>query len=425
MKKKVIIGVAVVAIVTAAFFVFGGGAKAEESNVFVTAKKGDFVTEITVSGELEAKNSVLIMGPSRLRSARLWQVQIADLVPEGTEVEKGDYVARLDNSELLTRLTSEEVELQQRESAYIQTQLDTALQMRQLRDELINLDFAVEEQELIVEQSQFEPPATIKQEEINLTKAIRTLEQAKINYKLSERKAVAQMQEAASRLTEDRNEVQFLRDLVGSFEIMAPEAGMVIYLRERNGTKRIKGSNIHIGDLTVATLPDLTTMLSRTFVNEVDIRKIKVGQPANVGLDAFPEKRLTGRVISKANVGEQRPNSDAKVFEVSIEINETDTTLRPAMTTSNSILASVVKDVVFLPLECLHSQGDSLTYVFKRDGLTTVKQEVLVGQTNANEAVIQHGIEPGDNVHLSMPVKPEEKALVRLAAGTAQISASK
>lgn len=425
MKKKVIIGVAVVAIVTAGFFVFGGGAKAEESNVFVTAKKGDFVTEITVSGELEAKNSVLIMGPSRLRSARLWQVQIADLVPEGTEVEKGDYVARLDNSELLTRLTSEEVELQQRESAYIQTQLDTALQMRQLRDELINLDFAVEEQELIVEQSQFEPPATIKQEEINLTKAIRTLEQAKINYKLSERKAVAQMQEAASRLTEDRNEVQFLRDLVGSFEIMAPEAGMVIYLRERNGTKRIKGSNIHIGDLTVATLPDLTTMLSRTFVNEVDIRKIKVGQPANVGLDAFPEKRLTGRVISKANVGEQRPNSDAKVFEVSIEINETDTTLRPAMTTSNSILASVVRDVVFLPLECLHSQGDSLTYVFKREGLTTVRQEVLVGQANANEAVIQQGIEPGDNVHLSMPVKPEEKALVRLAAGTEQISASK
>ena len=49
--------------------------------------------------------------------------------------------------------------------------------------------------------------------------------------------------------------------------------------------------------------------------------------------------RIGGQWV--ANVGEQRPNSDAKVFEVRVEIDGTDPTLRPSMTTSNKIIASV------------------------------------------------------------------------------------
>ena len=61
-----------------------------------------------------------------------------------------------------------------------------------------------------------------------------------------------------------------------------------------------------------------------------------VGQPATMTLDADPTKQLTGKVTSVANVGEQRPGQDAKVFEVKIEIEQTDTTLRPGMTRSGS-----------------------------------------------------------------------------------------
>jgi HlyD family secretion protein len=79
-------------------------------------------------------------------------------------------------------------------------------------------------------------------------------------------------------------------------------------------------------------------MRSKTYVNEVDIQNIEKGQTVEVGLDADSEKQLSGIVESVANIGEQRRGSDAKVFEVLININESDTTLRPAMTTSNSIL---------------------------------------------------------------------------------------
>jgi multidrug efflux pump subunit AcrA (membrane-fusion protein) len=155
-------------------------------------------------------------------------------------------------------------------------------------------------------------------------------------------------------------------------------------------------------------------MISRTYINEVDISRIREGQEVEIGLDAFPEKRLTGRVSQVANVGEQRPNSDAKVFEVTVEINESDTTLRPAMTTSNTIITNFVEDVLVIPLEAIHSQGDSLTYVFKRKGLSTVKQQIALGPKGNDMAVVSQGLEEEEEIFLSIPRDPDEKPIAYL-----------
>lgn len=204
MKKRIIVAVAIVLVIVVAFFLLKDGGVDENIDISTEVKTGEFVIAITTTGELEAKNSIKITGPSGLRAARLWNVNIDKIVDEGTIVKKGDYVASLDASELSDRIRNTETEFQQSVSKYTQTKLDTALTLRQSRDELINLEFAVEEKELILEQSQFEPPATIKQAEIDLSKAKRAFEQAKQNYKLKKQKAVAQMQEADAELAEDR-----------------------------------------------------------------------------------------------------------------------------------------------------------------------------------------------------------------------------
>ena len=425
MKKKLIIGAGVLlAVIVSIWFLTRGGAD-EFGEILVEAKKGTFKVEITTTGELEAENSVKILGPSGLRAARLWQVKIDHIVDEGTVVGKGDYIARLDQTELGDNIQNRQNELQQSLSKYTQTKLDTALELRAARDELVNLKYAVEEKDIILSQSQFEPPATIKQAEIDLEKAKRGYDQARENYLLKSQKAVAQMQEAAAELAEDQNKLDFLEELRQGFTILAPEPGMLVYSRDWDGAKKGIGSSIQAYDPVVATLPDLSSMISKTFVNEVDIRSISRGQNVDVGLDAFPEKKLTGKVTNVANIGEQKPNSDSKVFQVSILINESDTTLRPAMTTSNSIIAEVIPDVVFVPLECLHSQGDSLTYVVKRDGLSYIKQEVVVGKTNANEAILEDGITEGDKLYLSIPNDLEGRPIALLNEVQSEPVASK
>src|SRR5699024_113394 len=103
-----------------------------------------------------------------------------------------------------------------------------------------------------------------------------------------------------------------------------------------------------------------------------------------------------------ANIGEQRPNSDSKVFQVVVEINEADTTLRPAMTTSNTIHINSVDSAIYVPLETIHSQ-DSLSYVFKRKGLEPVMQQVVLGLMNDNDVIIKEGISMDDKLYLSTP----------------------
>lgn len=401
-KKFLIFGGSVM-VVLVLYFVLRSTGTVVSADVIVPVETGEFVVDVNTSGELQAKNSTNIMGPSGMRNYRLYQVNIQDIVDEGTYVSKGDYVARLDPSDLTSRVKDTQLEVDREESQYVQTQLDTTLQMRQARDELINLKYAVEEKDLILEQSKFEPPATIKQAEINVDKAKRALKQAQENYLIKRKQSIAKMQEVAANRNKKRLELEGLMTLQQSFTIFAPEDGMVIYKKNWDGTALKEGGQVSAWDPVVATLPDLSSMNSLTYVNEVDIRRISVGQKVDIGLDAFPDKKLTGIVKRVANVGEQRPNSDAKVFQVTIELNKIDDSLRPGMTTSNKIYTSIIPEALFIPLECLHNYADSITYVYLKDGLGYTKQEISIGQTNANSAEVLLGLEEGNQLYLSIP----------------------
>jgi HlyD family secretion protein len=389
--------------------------RSDATEIIVPVNLGKFVVDITTTGELEAKNSVKIMGPSGLRQFRIYSISIQDIVDEGTVVERGDWIATLDKSEFNSKLQDEQLDLEQRQSEFIQVQLDTTLQMRQARDELINLEYAVEEMQIKLDQSQFEPPATIKQAEIDLDKAKRAFEQAKQNYQIKLEQNKAKMNEVATERRKSQKEYDEMLTLAETFQIRAPEPGMVVYHKGYDGKPIKAGSQMSTWDPVVATLPDLTTMLSKTYINEVDVRKVKRGQKVEIGLDAFPDKKLNGHVIRVANVGEQSPNSDSKVFEATIEIDGTDDMLRPAMTTSNKIIVNELDSVISVPLESLHSYEDSIAFVYKRSGIKTTKQEVQVGETNSNAAVIKLGLEAGDRVFLSIPSGMEDQDIKLLA----------
>lgn len=423
MSKKIIIPVVLVVAIISFYFIFKDSAEEKGFDLMAEAKRGEFVIDVITTGELEAKNSVKVYGPENLRAARIWEIKIEDIVPEGTVVKKGDYIASIDRSGISEEIREEELDLEQSESHFLQTKLDTAFAIRQASDELEKAKLNFRKKEVALKKSKFEPPATIEQAELELEEARMNREQAKLYFELQKAKAKTQMKDALANLVNDQEDMKFLKSVADQFTVFAPQNGMVIYTRSRSGTPRGKGASISTRDPVIATLPDLSKMISRTFVNEVDIRRVQSGQSVKLGLDAFPEKKFTGKVISVANVGEQRPNSNAKVFEVTVELNESDTTLRPAMTTSNQILTEVIDEALSVPLEAINAQGDSLTYVFKKDGLKVTRQQVLTGKENSNEIIIQAGLSEGDQVFLSTPNNPDEKKLVLLDIPESEITA--
>lgn len=394
-----------------AFWYFSGDGEAE-INLSTKAFVGDFRDEVVSSGELMAKNSENITAPTGMQRYGLYQIKIANLVDEGTFVNEGDFVAALDKSDISSKINEAMVDLDKAGSQYTQTQLDTALTLREKRNELENLSFQIKQKEIEVEQSVYEPPATIQKMKLDLEKLRDDLIRKKDDYSIKEKQSRAKMIEAGAELQQTRNELEKLQDLEKQFTITAPKKGMVNYYRDWDG-KRQTGSTIQPWDPTVATLPDLSQMLSKTYINEVDIRKVKVGQEVLLGLDAFPEAQLHGTVTSVANMGENRKGADTKVFEVEIDVKETDSLYRPGMTTSNKVVIRELKEKLQIPLEAVFG-ADSVSFVYLKSGVSLNKQEVYLGAANDEFVIVEAGLKEGDEVLLTAPENPDSYNLKAL-----------
>ncbi|HET8771834.1 MAG TPA: efflux RND transporter periplasmic adaptor subunit [Gemmatimonadaceae bacterium] len=382
-----------------------------------TVREGDFLVTVTTAGELRASNSVQIQGPADMQRAGAFQVKIASIVPEGTVVKKGDVVAELDRSSLAQKLQETTLAVQKAEAVNEQAMLDSTLNLSTAREAIRGMELALEEKRLAKEQAIYEAPTIQRQAEIELEKAQRALAQAKLDYETKEDQAEAKMREVGADLQRQKNNLEIVQQVMADFTIHAPAPGMVIYQKEWNGKKRAVGSTVGAWDPTVATLPDLTKMESITYVNEIDIRKVAVDQPVVISLDSDPDKRLEGKIVQVANVGEQRPNTDAKVFEVKILLTVTDTTLRPGMTTGNAIQTTKLANVLSVPIEAVSSMDD-VPYVYKRSGGRVIKQEVETGAMNDLEVVILRGVEAGDEVLLVPPSDAAGMDAVRLPGST-------
>jgi RND family efflux transporter MFP subunit len=393
--------------------------EADNSAVVARVKKGEFKVVVTTSGELRARKFVQVSGPANMQQAGVYQTKIASIIPEGTVVKEGDVVAELDRSGAAAKLNEVMLALQKAEAQHEQAMLDSTLNLSKAREEIRTMDLGLEEKRLAKEQAVYEAPTVKRQAEIDYEKAQRALEQAKKDYVTKTEQAKAKMREVGADFQRQQNQLKVVQELMQNFSIRAPAAGMVIYQKEWNGKKRTVGSQVSGWDPTVATLPDLTQMESMTYVNEIDIRKIAIGQPVEISLDSDPTKKFPGKVTAVANVGEQRPNADAKVFEVKVELTQPDTTLRPGMTTSNEIETHKIKDVLFVPLEAVSSDS-GVPIVFKRDGGRVVKQEVLTGAMSDDEVVVVGGLEEDDRVLLVPPADRETVRLVRLPGTVAR-----
>ncbi|MEI6820592.1 MAG: HlyD family secretion protein [Bacteroidota bacterium] len=413
MKKKKWYVISGVVVVLAVLWFFTGRGPKSNDTIFVPIKKGNFEVKVTTTGELEAKSSEEIYGPSALRTIGIWQVKISDIIPDGTVVDSGQYVAALDKTEISNKIKDVQTELEKLESQLTRTKLDTSLDLRSARDELINLKFAVEERQIVLDQSKYEPPASIRQAEIDLQRAQRNYDQAVSNYKLKHSKNNALMNEVTASYDQSKRKYDMLGSALNEFTVKAPKSGMVIYKRDWDGRKQGVGATISAWNNVVATLPNLSKMITKTYINEIDISKVKVGQKVEIGVDAFPDKKFTGKVTEVANIGEQMRGTNAKVFEVKILVNEYDSILRPAMTTKNMIVTSVIPNVMYVPIESIQ-RTDSVSFVYKKDGLSIVKQQVRVGATNENEIIITKGLTEGDNVYLLPPENADKLKLVKL-----------
>jgi HlyD family secretion protein len=387
--------------------------KSGEVYLMSKVKKGDFISEVITSGEAQSTSLKKITGPDNLRKFKLNNLKIQDLVAEGTLVKEGDYVGRLDPSNVNEQIIDARLNLETAASKFTQQELDTTLSLKQERNSIKDLRFNMEETKLELKQSIYEPPATIRKLEINLEKTARGLKEKLENYKIKKRQADAKMVEVGNQVSKIKKTLNDLLNLLKSFTIYSSGTGMITYVKSWDGSKKKVGSSISPWDASIASLPDLTKMESKTYANEVDIRKIKKGLSVKVSFDAFPDIEINGIVTDVANVGEKKRGSDIKVFQVLIKLNGANENIRPGMTTSNSILTFEKKDVLSIPLEGIFSK-DSIIYVYKKMGYSITKKEIKIGDSNNDSAIISAGLIENDIIYLNKPEGYDKELIIKI-----------
>ena len=376
--------------------------------------KGPIEIKVHTSGQLEAEKSENIVVPQELsgRNVGIYEIKISDLIEEGSVVDSGQFIATLDHKVIEEVLTKAKEEMELSLVALQDAKMDSNLTLSNFRDQLINSTSDVEEKKIIVAESAYESPSVIKKAQMDLEKVTRKLEQDKKGFQLKERQAKSKVDRAALDLQQKNQKIDELLKLSDALTIKAPKQGMVIYAKDRMGTKIQVGSSVSLWNPIIATLPDMTRMISKTYVNEIDISKIKNGQKVKLSIDAFPEKELKGEVIAVANIGQPMPKSDAKVFEVKIRVFGFDPLLKPAMTTSNTIVTGNYNDKLIIPSDAIYA-NDTLKYVYVKKK-ETVRQIVDLGSENENFTIVNKGLADGDVLIFNEPEKPDEIKTVGL-----------
>lgn len=408
-KKRIYSIAAILILILIAYFYFSD---TEDEKIVITSKvtKGTFISEVIISGEAQSTSLEKIDGPSNLRKFKLRDIKIQDLVPEGTIVKKGDYVGRLDPTDVNEQIIDARLNLENAQSKYTQQKLDTTLTLKGERNQIKDLMFNLEETKLELKQSTYETPSTIRQLEITFEKTERDLTEKIEDYDIKKRQASAKMVEVGNEVTKIEKELQALTDLLNSFTIYSDSNGMITYSKMWNGDKKKVGSSISPWDPTIANLPDLTKMESKTYANEVDIRKIEKDLEVKIGFDAFPEIELDGIVTYVANVGETKRGSDIKIFQILIKLKNTNDNIRPGMTTSNRILTYSKNDVLTIPLEAVFAK-DSIKYAYVKSGFSVEKKQIELGEANNDVVIIDNGLDEKDVVYLTEPEGLEAKSI--------------
>jgi HlyD family secretion protein len=189
--------------------------------------------------------------------------------------------------------------------------------------------------------------------------------------------------------------------------ITAPAAGVIIGRGVEKGETVVGGTSAFGGGTELFTMADLSTLLVKAAINEVDIGKVKRGDRVALTVDAFPGDTAEGvvRLVPPAARQQER----VRVFDVEIEVTGGPRVLRPGMTANVRISGPVRTETLRVPVEAvLLREGKPVVYKLGGSGPQPVP--VTLGLSDLYYVEVLNGLAAGDSIALEDPMAALERA---------------
>ncbi len=402
MTSRKWIGIAIIAVVVAAgaYWIFrsrNASANASDKDL-ITAQRVDFPVIISATGTLEAARSVSV-GPPMIRRER--RFKLMRMVEEGTQVSEGDFLMEFDTSDIATRLRDETANFQKVQEERQKKRSDSDIQLRNLKLSLEQAKTELQKLEVKMK-SQIDLVSGIQIEETRIQR-----DAAKTNVDFLEKKVKSisesgqlDLQISRSNEAHYRGRMEDLMDAMDSFTVRAPVSGVVIYKRDWNNEAREIGSNV-FGMDTVMEIPDLSSIRAKVQIDEIDSGKVKIGQEANITVDAVQGKSFRGTVVSIGTILKQATfDRPQKVNDIYVELKDVDMKqLRPSMSLKAQIQVGKYSQVVVIPLSSIQERdGRSFVQVWRPETKAFEWREVQLRTNDGLTAVVESGLRADEKI---------------------------
>ena len=327
MSKKTKIVLAILGAVVLGFVAMGFIKRKDKDIARVTTakvEKIDLVSKVTANGKIQARRKVdlsaLVMG------------QIVNLAAkEGDRVQKGQLLLQIDRAQLAAQTAG-------RESA-----------LGAMRSDLVAARSATDQARYDYERARRNWEAKILSEaDLQKTKSAYDTAQAILS-------AVQQ------RLEESGANLAASRDSLSKTTVSAPIAGVVTYLPVKEGEVTVIGTMNNPGT-QLLTISDMSEVEAVMMVDETSVPDVKVGQKANLNIDAYPNRTFEGLVteVGSSPIAKNDPDllsltqgSEAINFKVKLRVTNPPETIRPGFSVTADILTGRKEGATAIPIQAL------------------------------------------------------------------------
>ena len=211
-----------------------------------------------------------------------------------------------------------------------------------------------------------------------------------------------------------------LRDKLAKTVIRAPHDGTLL-LRDLTEGQLVTSAAATNGGTLLGEVADLSALMVRTNINEIDVARLKVTDVARVRVDSLRNMMLNGEIKRIATVATESLGDRTRVFPVDVVVDETDPRLRPGMSATVMFTLAHVENVPAVPLSAVFSNADSVRYVFVNQGETFEVRGIDIGLVDTRRVQIISGLSNGELVALMRPL--EYTGEIPIAKPTAPLKA--
>ncbi|BER93272.1 efflux RND transporter periplasmic adaptor subunit [Atrimonas thermophila] len=323
------------------------------------------------------------------------------LVEVGQRVKKGDPLLVFDTSDL-------EISLKKAQAQYkaAQAELEKALkkpeevELKQAEAAYQQALVAYEEAKDTYEKNQklFDTGAisleTLKESERNLRLAEANLEVAKAELAdIREGTSPEDIAILQSQLEQIQTDIEVIEKDIQDATVVAPIESTILSIEIEEGERATD-------ETVLMVLGNVSLMRAVTYINEVDIPKVKIGQKVRISVDAFPDQTFWGEVTEIGLNGVVQEN--VVTYPVKIKIPNPEGLLFSGMTVEADIIIEAHQDTLLLPTEAVEERdGEYLVFVMGEDGKPQPRK-VKVGLQNESRVEIVEGLQEGDEVLLGV-----------------------